>query len=428
MHFTKTLFCLTFAVFTSLLNQNLHAQTWFVHATTVAGGNGSGSAANQFNSPSGLWVDALFNVYVSDYNNSRIQKWAPGATSGVEVAGGATYGNTASTLDGTTDIYLDASNNLYIVDDNNDRVQEWASGATSGTTVAGTALGGGPGLGQLNFPNDVFLDSVANVYVSDGANERVVKWAPGATVGVVAAGGLGMGATLSHLSAPTGLFIKNNYMYIADYNNSRVLKWAMGDTAGVVVAGGNGAGNAANQLSGPTGVILDAAGNIYICDAANNRVQMWAPGASSGVTIAGGYGVGASDSQFNRPNYIRLDDSMNLYVCDGDNNRVQKFGLSSPANTGVQNINQAFSDIGLFPNPGKGLFYVQGKLDIANAKDLAISITNMKGQIVYKSNVSIMQGTFHFPISLGDDIANGIYQLQLSAGGKITSLKFTLDR
>ena len=49
----------------------------------VAGGNGEGNALNQLYNPYGLTVDDSGNVYVADYNNYRIVKWAAGATEGV---------------------------------------------------------------------------------------------------------------------------------------------------------------------------------------------------------------------------------------------------------------------------------------------------------------------------------------------------------
>jgi len=357
------------------------AQTWSVHATTVAGGNSAGPAAAQLNDPNGLWVDGAGNIYVSDLNNSRIEKWATGATSGIMVAGSSTFGTTASMLELPANIYMDASNNLYIADNGNNRVQKWASGATSGTTIAGSATGiNGQTLSLMNGPNDVSLDSAGNIYVCDGGNGRIVKWAPGATSGVLAAGGSTSGVTLSHLAGPTGLFIKGNTMYIADFNNNRVLSWVFGDTAGVLVAGGNGAGSAANQLNGPDGVVVDSTGNIYISDAFNNRVQMWSPGATSGVTIAGGYGMGASDSQLNLPNYIRLDANMNLYVCDGSNNRVQKFASNNSSNTGVKNLSSVINDLQLYPNPSNGRFTVNVG-GTAN-ENVTIIITNMLGEKV----------------------------------------------
>ena len=60
--------------------------------TTVAGGNGNGSAANQLYSPIGIFVDASGNTFVADFLNHRIQKWAPGASTGTTVAGGNASG------------------------------------------------------------------------------------------------------------------------------------------------------------------------------------------------------------------------------------------------------------------------------------------------------------------------------------------------
>jgi hypothetical protein len=55
---------------------------------TVAGGNGQGSAANQLDRPSDIFVSKIDgSVYVADCYNNRIQKWLVNATSGITVAG-----------------------------------------------------------------------------------------------------------------------------------------------------------------------------------------------------------------------------------------------------------------------------------------------------------------------------------------------------
>jgi hypothetical protein len=45
---------------------------------TVAGGNGQGSAANQFFNANGLSVDGSGDVYVADGSNNRVQEWQTG--------------------------------------------------------------------------------------------------------------------------------------------------------------------------------------------------------------------------------------------------------------------------------------------------------------------------------------------------------------
>ena len=63
-----------------------------------------------------------------------------------------------------------------MADAGNQRIQKWAPGATSGSTVAGTG-GGGIGATQLSNPSGVYLDGNGNIYVSDEDNHRVQKFA-----------------------------------------------------------------------------------------------------------------------------------------------------------------------------------------------------------------------------------------------------------
>ena len=59
------------------------------NGTTIAGQTSgvSGTAANQFNQPTGIYVDSSGDAYVSDVNNNRVQYWSNGATSGQTVVG-----------------------------------------------------------------------------------------------------------------------------------------------------------------------------------------------------------------------------------------------------------------------------------------------------------------------------------------------------
>ena len=292
---------------------------------TVAGGNGTGSADNQIVSPEGLYVDAAGDVYVSDPYNNRVQKWAPGATSGITVVGGNGAGSAANQLNQPWGVWLDGAGNLYVAEGLNDRVTKWAPGATVGVTVAG---GNGTGWGANQFwgAGSAIIDGAGNIYVLDFNNQRVQKWAPGATTGVTVAGGNGPGPAANQLWWPYAIFVDAaGNVYVADGSNQRIQKWAPGATTGVTVAGGNGFGSAANQLGNPDGVWVDAAGNIYIADEDNNRIQKWAPGATSGVTVAGGNGQGSAANQLSGPTAIVVDAAGNIYVADAGNARVQKF-------------------------------------------------------------------------------------------------------
>ncbi|GAA4331522.1 hypothetical protein GCM10023184_23470 [Flaviaesturariibacter amylovorans] len=90
-------------------------------AYVVAGGNGRGNAPNQFDNISDIELDHLGNLYVSDLANSRIQKWVPGATSGVTepIISPTSFPGQVLTLG----IYIDKYRRLFIARDG--RVSRW---------------------------------------------------------------------------------------------------------------------------------------------------------------------------------------------------------------------------------------------------------------------------------------------------------------
>ena len=96
------------------------------------------------------------------------------------------------------------------------------------------------------------------------------------------------GSSVDRLYEPHGIFIDTNKnIFIADHNNDRVVKWTPGSSQGIIVAGGNGTGSNLNQLNKPVDVHVDNNGNIYVLDRNNFRVVKWAPDATEGVIVAG---------------------------------------------------------------------------------------------------------------------------------------------
>ena len=206
---------------------NHRIQKWAPGAAsgiTVAGGNGAGFAANQLNGPQGIYVDAQGNIYIADVYNYRVQKWNAGAIKGVTVAGGNGPGSAANQLQFPIDVYLDGAKNVYIADAfiedaSNHRVQKWAPGATTGVTVAG-GNGEGSGANQFGFLLGIFVETDGTVYATDngvsGINiGRVQKWLPGAQSGITVAGGHTSGSDI--LGYPTGVARdKNGLLYVLD--------------------------------------------------------------------------------------------------------------------------------------------------------------------------------------------------------------------
>ena len=238
-------------------------------ASTVAGTGTQGSATNQLYNPQGIHVDASGNIYIADYQNYRVMKWAPGATSGTVLMSVR-----------SNKIHVDASGNVYALDQNNHRIYKWNSSDSTTTTVAGT--GYGTETNQLNYPSDFHVDSSGNIYVADRNNHRVMKWgttyADGGTI-VAGTGTAGSGAT--QLNNPNNIHVDSSgNIYVADQSNHRVMKWGTTYSGGGTIVAGTGTqGSATNQLYNPQGIDVDDSGNIYVADSQNHRVMKWASGA-----------------------------------------------------------------------------------------------------------------------------------------------------
>jgi gliding motility-associated-like protein len=289
--------------------------TYAATGTTVAGNafTQSGNGASMLLNPDRICIDDNGNIYIPDLGNSRIQKWAPGASSGITVAGGNGIGSGMAQFNRPTSVAVDALGNIYVTDQSNNRIQKWAPGAITGTTIAN----------DIVQPTDIFVDKQGNIYASDQTNRIIKKWTPGNSTGTVVVNASG------YMSAATGIFIdEQGNIYLCDTDNSRVLRWAAGSSIPTVAAGGNGYGSAPNQLANPLDIEVDCAGNVFVADYNNHRIQKWAPGSSSGVTVFGTGVSGNSSNQLENPIGICLDKELNLYVSEFYNHRVQKIAYT----------------------------------------------------------------------------------------------------
>jgi uncharacterized protein YjdB len=76
------------------------------------------------------------------------------------------------------------------------------------------------------------------------------------------------------------------------------------------------------------------------------------------------------------------------------------------------------SDLQLTPNPNKGIFVLKGKLATSNSEEVAVTITNMLGQVVYTERLMANNGLIEKKIQLSDNVTNGMYILNFSGGNE----------
>jgi len=128
-----------------------------------------GSGNRQFNSPYGVAVDSVGNVYVSDTYNDRIQKFDAG---GNFLSKWGSPGLDDGQFYSPHGVAVDSVGNVYVSDTYSDRIQKFDSGGYFSTKWG--SPGGGDG--QFNSPYGVAVDSADIVYVVDTNNHRIQKF------------------------------------------------------------------------------------------------------------------------------------------------------------------------------------------------------------------------------------------------------------
>jgi sugar lactone lactonase YvrE/pimeloyl-ACP methyl ester carboxylesterase len=224
--------------------------------TTIAGngeigdsGDGGPAVSARFDYPSGVAVDAVGNVYISDSYKGRVRRIAPdgiiSAFAGSRTCCDRGDGGLATNafLSRPTGITVDATGNVFIVDMYGGVRKVTGDGLI--TTIAGNIYNGYSGDGGLAtsarffWPRDVAVDTLGNIYIADTGNDCIRKVAPDGIITTIAGTGY------------------NGYF-------------------------GDGGPAANAKFRSPRGVAVDASGNLYIADTYNNRIRkVFVSGASS---------------------------------------------------------------------------------------------------------------------------------------------------
>ncbi len=183
-----------------------------VAATMFEGGQGTGNG--EFNSPHGIAADSAGNIFISDTNNGRIEKFSPAGA--------------------------------FI--------------ATFGTK--------GAGYGQLGDPNGIALDRAGDIYVAEASNHRIQKLTPDGNFTSEWKGpDPGFYGPRKIAMAPDQSF------YVVDQGRTRIVKF---DQNFKLLTTWGAKGNGDGQFDDPTSVAVDPITNkVYVADPRNQRIQVF---------------------------------------------------------------------------------------------------------------------------------------------------------
>ena len=230
------------------------------------------------------------------------------------------------------------------------------------STIAGGGLSipgdGGPATdAALQWPNQIAIDKVGNVYFPDQWAHVVKRIDTSGIITTIAgAGGVGSGgdmgpATAAQLRSPTGIAIDGaGDIYIADYNSDNIRKI---DGAGIITtfAGtglpgppGDGGPATAAAIISPAYLVFDGAGNLYITTSQLRIRKINTAGiittfAGTGVAGYSGDGGLATDAKLYPTGQMSVDGAGNVYIADDYNSVIRKVNtagiISTFAGTGV---------------------------------------------------------------------------------------------
>jgi len=241
--------------------------------------DGQGSAA-QFAGPQGVAVDRNGNVYVSDTGNAVIRQITPGGLV-TTLAGNPGHPGYAAGV-GTTaqfnqphGLAVDAAFNVYVADNQNSAIRKI------------TPLGVATAVGNFQWPNGVAVDGNGNLFVAYAGNAIGEITAAGLTstyAGGNSGSADGVGG-FAQFSGPQGVAVDaGGNLYVADTFNHTIRLIKADRTVSTIggVAGQSGlvdgAGSTA-RFNQPAAVKVDPYGNLLVADFYNGAVRLGSPPA-----------------------------------------------------------------------------------------------------------------------------------------------------
>jgi DNA-binding beta-propeller fold protein YncE len=349
--------------------------------TTLAGLSGSSGAvdatgaAARFAGPTSIVVDVAGNFYIADQSNSVIRKMTPlGVVTTIAGLAGA-RGNvdgvgTAARFNSPAGVAVDALGNVYVADTFNHTIRVInPSGVVStlaGSSGSSGAVDGTGAVVRLSLPTGVAVDAAGTVYIADSGNHAIRRLSNTGAVSTFA-GTLGTAGyfdtsvgLLARFNSPNSIVLDGSgNLYVADAQNNAIRKitpsGAVTTVAGnlVGVSGSTDANGSAAFFNRPSGIALDSSGNLYVADTNNNTVRRISTFGdvttlAGQAPLSGAVDGSGSAARFNRPFGIAVDASGNVYVADTGNATIRRTGsatgpviITNPADTAAAPGNDA---------------------------------------------------------------------------------------
>jgi sugar lactone lactonase YvrE len=258
--------------------------------------------------------DGRGDIYATDTANNRVLKIPAGGGNAIVVSIPALSPAPAG-LSSPTGIAMDGAGNLFFADSGNNRIVE--------LTASGTAHVVSDYAFSFNNPQSLFMDGSGNLFVNDAGNNQILELTPevaaptyDGTVDITApyqmsTGSLTLGSTGSppYNVSTSSVVDTSEALYISDDANNRVIKVDRFGKASTVDFS-----SLSQALITPHSITLDPMGNLYVLDNGGGSgqeriIQQVTTGTNSVMAFSG-----ASFAVLS--NQIAVDNSGNVLVAD----------------------------------------------------------------------------------------------------------------
>ncbi len=262
-------------------------------------------------------TDAAGNLWVAECSNSRVIEYKAPFSNGMSASvvlgepdmNTGTGGTSATTLSCASGLAFDKQGNLWVSDYDNSRVVEYKAPFTSG--MAASLVLGQPDLTSSTCATSatalcdpwegIAFDSKGNLFVGDYGNCRIVEYQAPFSTGMAASIAIGQadlnssncGTTVSTMDSPLGIaFDATGNLWTGDYTNNRVLEFKAPFTTGMSASLVIGQADFTSLVSSTTAsglseafdVSFDSKGNLYVADFGNNRTVMYSAPFTTGMS------------------------------------------------------------------------------------------------------------------------------------------------
>jgi DNA-binding beta-propeller fold protein YncE len=299
-----------------------------------------GSADGEFDFPIGIAINRADEVFVTDFKNSRVQKFSAEGKFLSAFAVSPFPGGIAVSHDGDVFIaHFGIPPSRYDEERKRDKIAVFSP---SGVPLREWGKFGS-GDGEFDLPGGIVISPDGRVYVADQCNRRIqvfdtegkflTKWGrkgfqPGEFGGNPHPKAFFAGPTFLARDPAGNIFTTEGPLCRVQKFSSEgaaLLCWgdpedAPGKFGGYFTAFGS------ENMRGPTGICFDAQGRLWT-NSLSGRIQQF---SETGEFLSGFGEEGTEPGQFYAPHGLAIDSHGHLYVVDAFDHRIQKFDVVQP--------------------------------------------------------------------------------------------------